>query len=212
VSTAESETNNEFFGEFLDDYFAECDEHLTLVRRGLLALEPFLNRPRVDRALLDELFRSFHSLKGISAMVGVRGAEHLAHHMESYLRRLRDQETALTAQGLDGLIAGTKMLEHVVAARRSEAPAPDIAPVLAQLETLTASAAPRDALAAADAPPPAPLPDPGSETAAAAKKVWRVEFAPAPELAARGVNVNTIRTRLQEIGEQIGRASCRERV
>src|ERR671927_378752 len=90
VSTAEPEANNEFFAEFLDDYFAECDEHLTVVRRGLLALECFIGQPHVDRALLDELFRSFHSLKGISAMVGVRPAEQLAHHLESYLRGLRD--------------------------------------------------------------------------------------------------------------------------
>ena len=95
------------FPDFLDDYFAECDEHLTLVRRGLLTLETFISQPRLDRALLDELFRSFHSLKGISAMVGVREAEQLAHDMESYLRGLRDEQLALTMQGLDELIAGT---------------------------------------------------------------------------------------------------------
>ena len=204
MSIAESEADNEFFGEFLDDYFAECEEHLTLVRRGLLALEPFLNQPRVDRALLDELFRSFHSLKGISAMVGVRQAEHLAHHMESYLRRLRDQEAALTAPGLDGLIAGTKMLEQVVAARRGELPAPDIAPAMAQLETLSAGAAPPAATGSTGAPPPVSLPDAKGEAATAADKtIWRVEFTPSPALAARNVNVNTVRARLQEIGELI---------
>src|SRR5436853_1770455 len=139
VSIAESEADNEFFAEFLDDYFAECDEHLTLVRRGLLTLESFIGQPRLDRALLDELFRSFHSLKGISAMVGVREAEQLAHDMESYLRGLRDEQLALTMQGLDGLIAGTKMLEQVVAARRDQLPALDIAPVMAQLDALVAS-------------------------------------------------------------------------
>jgi hypothetical protein len=29
VSTAEPEPNGEFIDEFLEDYFAECDEHLT---------------------------------------------------------------------------------------------------------------------------------------------------------------------------------------
>jgi len=61
VSTAKAEeANNEFIVEFLEDYFAECDEHLTIVRRNLLALERFVDKPRIDRGILDELFRSFH--------------------------------------------------------------------------------------------------------------------------------------------------------
>jgi len=205
VSIAEPEANEEFFGEFLDDYFAECDEHLTLVRRGLLALETFLDQPRVDRLLLDDLFRSFHSLKGISAMVGVRQAEHLAHHMESYLRRLRDQEIALTVQGLDGLITGTKMVEQVVAARRNQSPAPDIAPTMMQLEALTSSPIHLDARAGADAASTGAIADASHETSAATgdKKIWRFEFTPSPALAERGINVNTTRGRLQEIGELI---------
>ena len=32
--------------DFLDDYFAECDEHLAVVRRLLLALEALSASPR----------------------------------------------------------------------------------------------------------------------------------------------------------------------
>jgi hypothetical protein len=39
VSDPNLDDGGEFFAQFLDDYFAECDEHLTLVRRHLLALE-----------------------------------------------------------------------------------------------------------------------------------------------------------------------------
>jgi CheY-like chemotaxis protein len=60
------------FSEFLTDYFVECDEHLSIARRSLLALEPQLHEAQTDRELLDELFRSFHSLKGLSAMVGFK--------------------------------------------------------------------------------------------------------------------------------------------
>jgi two-component system chemotaxis sensor kinase CheA len=205
VSIAESEANNEFFAEFLDDYFAECDEHLTLVRRGLLALESFVGQPRLDRALLDELFRSFHSLKGISAMVGVREAEQLAHDMESYLRGLRDEQLALAPQGLDGLMAGTKMLEQVVAARRDQLPTPDIGPVMAQLDALVASQSQINEASTAEAPGDSAAPHMGAASDKAAakddKKIWRFEFAPSPALAERGINVNSVRARLQEIGE-----------
>ena len=45
--------------------------------------------PRSIATVLDELFRHFHSVKGISGMVDVRPAEELAHRLEDYLRVLR---------------------------------------------------------------------------------------------------------------------------
>ena len=34
-------------------------------------------------------------------------------------------------------------------------------------------------------------------------KAWRFEFIPSPDLAQRGINVNVVRARLQQIGEMI---------
>ncbi|MFP5260944.1 MAG: chemotaxis protein CheA [Blastocatellia bacterium] len=208
MSISEQESDDSFFAEFLDDYFAESEEHLTILRRNLLALERFVGRPAIERGLLDETFRSFHSLKGISGMVGVREAEQLAHEMESYLRALRQDQTMLTEEGMDGLIAGTKMLERVISARRGQNPPPDIAPVMAQIESVILSEAP--------APPPRPPAEDGPAPIEASgmtdgaqtrdpggigMRTWRFEFAPSPELSARGVNVNTVRARLQGLGE-----------
>jgi two-component system chemotaxis sensor kinase CheA len=99
---ANDQTNS--FAEFIDDYFSECEEHLILARQCLLALDAFVDRDTIDQTLLDDLFRSFHSIKGLSAMVGVRAAEQLAHEMESYLVILRKGDVQLAAQGLDLLI------------------------------------------------------------------------------------------------------------
>ena len=63
------------FSDFLDDYYAECDEHLMGARRLLLALETSIGRGTVNHGVLDELFRHFHSLKGLSGMVELRAAE-----------------------------------------------------------------------------------------------------------------------------------------
>src|SRR4051794_22794129 len=90
-----------FFDGFLADYFAECEEHLTGARRVLLTLEESVGRATVDRPALDELFRVFHSLKGISAMVELRPAETLAHDLESYLRTLRERAAVLSPEGID---------------------------------------------------------------------------------------------------------------
>ena len=138
----------EFFAQFLDDYFAECDEHLTLVRRHLLALEEQSGRAGLDRPLLDELFRSFHTLKDISGMVGLGEAEQLAHHLESYLRALRQGEARLGDEGVEALMAGVLTLEQVIAARRREADAPGIGAAVARLQAVINESASEPASAA----------------------------------------------------------------
>ncbi|HEX8501046.1 MAG TPA: chemotaxis protein CheA [Pyrinomonadaceae bacterium] len=203
----------EFFAQFLDDYFAECDEHLTLVRRHLLALETQIGQTGLDSSLLDELFRSFHTLKGISGMVGLGEAEQLAHHMESYLRALRQRDAALGGEGAEALIEGTTVLEQVIAAFRKKEDAPDIAATVARLQAVVPEVSseperPEPARAAADAaassqPHGGPSHAPGPAPAAEGTRTWRFEFVPTPELSERGVNVNSVRARLLEIGELV---------
>lgn len=199
MSSAESGTNNSFFEEFLDDYFAECDEHLTAVRRNLLALEPFVLKPNLNRSLLEQLFRSFHSLKGISAMVGVQAAEQLAHSMESYLRVLRQDEAILTPEGMDALFAGAKLMEQIIAARREQAPPPDIGSLLTRFEDITCAEvrvypSSDSTISNAEVIPQASL---------KAAHIWLFEFKPDTALAERGINVNTVRRRFDEIGQLI---------
>lgn len=71
----------EFLDRFLADYFAESEEHLMTVRRALLSLEDSVGRERPAAAVTEELFRTFHSIKGIAAMVEHRETEQLAHEM-----------------------------------------------------------------------------------------------------------------------------------
>ena len=189
------EFNEQFFEQFLEDYFAESDDHLRSVRRNLIALE---DSPALDGALekpvLNELFRSFHTLKGISAMANVTAAETLAHSMENYLRRLRDGLTALTAEGLHALIESTKKLEEIVAARRSGAESPGIDAEIRLLDAVAAEQPAEKTLG--ETPAPAAVEPPKSPNAAR----YLFTFASAPELAARKINVNTVRERLQKIG------------
>ena len=207
MSDPNPDDGGEFFAQFLDDYFAECDEHLTLVRRHLLALEERAGRAGLDHALLDELFRSFHSLKGISGMVGLGEAEQLAHHMESYLRALRQGEAPPGVAGVEALMAGTTLLEQVIAAFRRKEAAPDIGATADRLQTLAsepaagAAAPDADYSSSSDASRTSQAHPPPGGPPSAGKRAWRIEFAPTAELSARGVNVNSVRARLQAVGE-----------
>jgi two-component system, chemotaxis family, sensor kinase CheA len=179
---------DDFLAGFIDDYYAECDEHLTTIRRLLADANPAASRG-MPAGTIEELFRAFHSIKGLSGMVELRDAELLAHHLESYLRQLRARETILSSQGLDALIGGTSLLERVVAARREGTSSPVIAPAIEALAIVS-------------------VPDmtggPGTERDTSIEQplgtAWSVVFTPSAALAARGVTVDRVRTRLTEIG------------
>src|SRR3954470_17060639 len=108
----------------LDDYVAECDEHLTVARRVLLDLEASRDFTSAGREQLDALFRAFHTIKGLSGMVGARSAEEAAHGLEAYLGAVRGGEPPLTEDGVDVLLEGVGVLEAAVAAFRGGARAP----------------------------------------------------------------------------------------
>jgi two-component system chemotaxis sensor kinase CheA len=191
---AENEFDEQFFTQFLDDYFAEADEHLRSARRHLLEFEDSLNAGQsIQERTVNELFRSFHTLKGISAMANVAAAETLAHFMESYLRMLRDGQSSLTANGLDVLIASTRKLEEIVAARRDEAEIPTIERDVESLKSLTEHAG-----GAADASPRSNASQ--REQFQSTPSRYKFSFAPSPDLAAREINVNVVRSKLESLG------------
>ena len=182
---------SEDLDNFLDDYFAEAEEHLAVIRRALLILERSVGQPRPDAANLEELFRSFHSLKGIAGMVDHRETEALAHELEAYLRAIREGEAVLTTAGMDALIKGAGALEASIAARRANAPVVDTALVARELQQLAIG----DRSASPASRPEAPK---------AAN--WSCVFTPSPALIARGINVDAVRARLREIGEIVNAA------
>jgi two-component system chemotaxis sensor kinase CheA len=177
-----------FSDAFLDDYFAECDEHLRTIRAALLRLDAGLDSQRLDPGALEQVFRGCHSIKGLSGMVQLLEAETLAHELESYLRALRDGERVLTRGGIDVLVDAVMELERVIAARRDRASIPDVEALVRRVRGL-----------AGDGTTQAPR-----ETAAAAPPTtgqrWRAVYVPTPALLERGVNVNSVRERLQQLG------------
>jgi len=186
------DNRGEFFDQFLDDYYAECDEHLISIRRSLVTLEDEVDAGTLDRTVLDNLFRSFHTLKGISGMVGLSAAEQLAHHLESYLRELREGTVLLSDSGFQALVSGVSLLENVINARRNDQPIPSIDETAERLLAISSESAPSKIETTSE-----------PETSDSKATRWLVAFTPTAELAERGINVNSVRSRLQELGELI---------
>ncbi len=204
---SDDQSSPQAFGHIPEEYFSECDEHLAEAHRGVLELRGSLGQPSIDRSVLDDLFRSFHSIKGLSAMVGVREAEQLAHVLESFLGSLRKGATTLQAEGYDALISGVKAIEEIVEARRQASRSPDISQLAARLAALTPKAAVSSLERASHLPidPAAISLSPSEREAitralAAGSAVCCFGFAPTPALANQGIDVNAVRKALESLG------------
>jgi two-component system chemotaxis sensor kinase CheA len=186
--------------ELLNDFFAESDEHLTDIREALLALERDPEGAQ-SPALFEKLFRSFHSLKGILGMAGIRSAEQLAHRIEDFLRKISKGEQRFSPGALDVLAAGSELIAQTVAAFRNKAPLPDVSQSLVTMDSLVQQApieTEHETPKAADS-----LQLKIEAAAKSGNAIWKCTFAPSPELNERGVNVNEIRKRLSAFGEII---------
>jgi two-component system chemotaxis sensor kinase CheA len=125
-------------------------------------------------------------------MVGLAAAEQLAHHLESYLRELREGTVVLSQPGFEALSSGVSLLESVINARRNDQPIPAIEEIVKRLQAVSSDKAETTSDSAS-----------AVETSDTTATHWQVEFTPTAALAERGVNVNSVRSRLQEIGQLI---------
>ena len=131
-------------------------------------------------------------------MVGLTAAERLAHDLESYLRELREGNATLSELGFAALVGGVSLLESVIDAHRNHQPIPSIDGLAEQLGAISRPAG--DVLAPSSGSTLEVAEKPRSQVEAPR---WQVEFASTPQLAERGVNLNSVRSRLQEMGEII---------
>lgn len=100
-------------GEFLEFYLLDSQEQIEKLAAGLLQLEKEGN----NLPLINDLFRSAHSLKGASGTMGFTSIVALTHSAEDLLDRLRQGKMEVTYDVIDLLLAVTdrvkEMLEQV---------------------------------------------------------------------------------------------------
>lgn len=195
--------------EFLAGYLAEVEEHLASAGSNLLNVESGLERGEARPRAVRELFRSLHTIKGLSAMVGVEPVVDLAHEMESVLRASDRSGGTLSATAARLLVQGVRAIElrvQALAAGKAVAAAP---PQL--LDSL------RGLLSAGEAAVPFAEfqglhPDlaaklSASETAqllqglAAGRPAWQIEFVPTLARIAAGIGITAIRARVEAVAE-----------
>lgn len=110
-------------------FLAESREHLASINHHLLRLEN-----EGDLGVVEEVFRSAHTLKGMAAAMGCPVAAELAHAMENVLSPLREAERTADVEVTGILFEAADAVERAVAVEiRGEGAELDYSALLARL-------------------------------------------------------------------------------
>lgn len=164
--------SQDFFDpELFADFIIEAKEHLETIEPNLLELE----KAPDNLALLNDIFRPMHSLKGASGFLGLNRINQLAHKSENILDELRKGTMVVTPEIMDVILSSTDALRQMVENLESTNSEGDVEidHIIAQIEAIMKGEA-----------APAAVPDAPAEAPAAEAAVPAVEAAPAVEESA----------------------------
>ena len=150
---------SEFSGmdDLLQDFLTEASDLLSDVDNKLVELE---KRPN-DKALLNDIFRGFHTIKGGAGFLNVDPMVSLCHRTENLFDKLRNNEASLTPEILDVILAATGIVRDMfVALSMARMPVAADPAILSALDNVLQGKAPAthaavDEMITATAPPPA---------------------------------------------------------
>lgn len=99
--------------QYLELFFEETEDNLQKLNESVLLLE----QEPSDKSILDEIFRSAHTLKGMAATMGYKDMAGLTHQLENVFSELKQSDTpadeesiTIVFQSLDAL---SMMLENI---------------------------------------------------------------------------------------------------
>ncbi len=142
--------------ELLTEFHAEAIDHLSQIEAALLQLE---HNP-TDAEAISSIFRSFHTIKGVSGFLQLTPMHTLTHEVESLLDLVRNNKLALNSTIITEMLRARDALQMLVgqitlALEKGVLPT-EVVPVghlIVAVKTLAASATPGGVPNAA--PPPA---------------------------------------------------------
>ena len=96
--------------QYLSIFIDESKEHLQRLNETLLALES----ENENINLVNEVFRSAHTLKGMAATMGYENMTTLTHEMENLLDLVRNHQRKVTTELMDTIFQSVDLLEKMV--------------------------------------------------------------------------------------------------
>ncbi|GGE46358.1 chemotaxis protein CheA [Pullulanibacillus camelliae] len=188
--------------QYLDLFLEESREHLQSMDQGLLDLE----QSHGNLEVVNEIFRSAHTLKGMSGSMGFNTMMELTHQLENILDAIRNNELTVDSAIIDALFAAADQLEEMVeriAGGGSDDV--DISAVMASLKQTSggqpeapAQSAPTDSSPSNDF-----LADVMKQAADQGFNVWQVEVVLSKECVLKAARAYMVFQIVEQLGEVI---------
>ncbi len=180
------EENRELLGEF----HAEAIDHLSQIEAALLQLEQNPNDPEA----ISSIFRSFHTIKGVSGFLQLTPMHTLTHEVESLLDLVRNNKLSINSTIITEMLRARDALQALVgqitvALEKGILPT-EIVPVghlIVAVKMLAAGANAPAPSAPAAAPTPAPAPESAQDLSPSA--LAALNEVPVPEAASTAAAV-----------------------
>lgn len=93
--------------EYIKSFLAEAQEHVDAIEAGLLELEQAPN----DIGKINEVFRPFHTIKGMAGFLNLTDIQTLTHELETLLDRARKRKLTVTPDIIDIIFDGLDLLK-----------------------------------------------------------------------------------------------------
>src|ERR1700761_3945384 len=132
--------------ELVQDYLAECREHLATIETDLLTIEQ--SGAHIDENLVNRVFRAAHSIKGGAGFFDLAKIRELAHKTENALDLIRSRQMVPTPEVVSILLMAFDKLRELIADHRgsNQAEIGDFVSALTALASANLPADQRDSL------------------------------------------------------------------
>jgi two-component system chemotaxis sensor kinase CheA len=169
--------------ELVQDYLAECREHLATIETDLLAIEQ--GGAQIDENLVNRVFRAAHSIKGGAGFFDLVKIRELAHKTENALDLIRSGQMVPTPEIVSILLMAFDKLRELIGNHR-ESNRADVAEFVSALTRLSSASLPADRKDSLDEQVEMPMPDPGkhieisafdlNQARRGAKSIYLIEY------------------------------------
>ncbi|MHC4754472.1 MAG: chemotaxis protein CheA [Planctomycetota bacterium] len=114
------------------DFITESNEHIESSEAGLLELETKSD----DKEVLNQIFRAFHTIKGMAGFLNLTDIGSLAHSAENLLDLARKGDLMLAGENMDVVFESVDMLKNMIAELKDSVEAGKAVPLQEHLPQL----------------------------------------------------------------------------
>lgn len=128
---------NDEMDEIISEFITEAEESLDRIEPLFVELE----QKGEDKDLLNDIFRSMHTIKGAAGFLGFQTMVDVAHSSENIMKKLRDGEIPLAKELMDVILKSIDMLRLLLLhLKNKDGIEEDVAPLVKELGSVLSNA------------------------------------------------------------------------